>query len=79
MKLLIPLQILAATSAAAVLAGCSPAAPAKAAKDMTGEELKTELQRCKELGLKVYDDKACQAAQEESSARFFGRSKEPGS
>jgi conjugative transfer region protein TrbK len=58
--------------------GCGPPAPAKSAKEMTGEELNAEQQRCKALGLKVYEDKACRAAQQESNDRFLGKSKAPG-
>lgn len=74
MKRLIPLKILAAACVLGLI-GCSPAAPAKNAKDMSGEELQVEQQRCKELGLNAYEDKACGAAKDEQWDRFMGNDK----
>jgi len=73
------LLIFSCLSAAAGLSACDrvePAKPAPAA--MSSTELSTELDRCKQLGMKVYDDAACQAAQRERNNRFFKKSKEPG-
>lgn len=66
-----------AVAAVALLAGCDKVAP-KDPKAMTGVELTKELERCKQLGMKVYQDHACSVANKESFERFMGRSKEPG-
>ena len=64
--------------ASATLSACNRPEPAKAAPSaMSSADLATELERCKQLGLKVYDDAACQAAQKEDRARFLGDSKGP--
>lgn len=71
--------IFSCLSAAAALSACDrvePAKPKPAA--MSSTELSTELDRCKQLGMKVYDDAACQAAQRERNDRFFKKSTEPG-
>jgi conjugative transfer region protein TrbK len=73
------LLIFSCLSAATALSACGrvePAKPAPAA--MSSGQLSTELERCKQLGLKVYDDAACQAAQRERNDRFFKKSTEPG-
>lgn len=71
--------ILSAASTVAVLlvAGCDRTPPAQAPKEMTAPQLKTELERCKELGLKAYEDAGCKHAQQESNDRFLGKGKEP--
>jgi conjugative transfer region protein TrbK len=68
-----------AASFVAVLlaAGCDRTPAAQAPKEMSAPQLKTELERCKELGLKAYDDAGCKQAQQESNDRFLGKSKEP--
>ena len=59
------------------LSACNRPEPAKAAPSaMSSADLASELERCKKLGLKVYDDAACQAAQKERNDRFF-KKKEP--
>ena len=64
--------------AIAMLSACNRPEPAKAAPSaMSSADLASELERCKKLGLKVYDDAACQAAQKEDRARFLGDSKGP--
>ena len=71
--------ILLTSCAGAALSACDrvePAKPKPAA--MSSTELSTELDRCKQLGMKVYDDAACQAAQRERNDRFFKKSTEPG-
>ena len=58
--------------AIATLSACNRPEPAKAAPSaMSSADLASELDRCKKLGLKVYDDAACQAAQKERNDRFF--------
>jgi hypothetical protein len=71
--------ILSVASTVAVLlaAGCDGTPAAQASKDMSAPQLETELERCKELGLKAYDDAGCKQAQQESNDRFLGKSKEP--
>jgi conjugative transfer region protein TrbK len=71
-----------ATTAAVALAAltsisaCSRQGGAESAKAMSAPALSDELQRCKQLGLKSYDDAACRAAQQESNDRFYGRKRE---
>jgi conjugative transfer region protein TrbK len=73
------LLIISSFSAVTILSACNRAEPAKAAPAaMSSTQLSTELERCKQLGLKVYDDAACQAAQQERNDRFFKKSTEPG-
>lgn len=67
--------LLAVASLTACDRAVSTATPAK----MSGEQLSTEMQRCKALGLQAYDDRSCKAAQQESNDRFLGKSKEPAS
>lgn len=71
--------ILSAASTVALLlaAGCDRTPAAQAPKEMSTPQLKTELERCKELGLQAYDDAGCKEAQQESNDRFLGKSKEP--
>ena len=72
------LLIISSFSAITILSACNRAEPAKAASAaMSSTQLSTELERCKQLGLKVYDDAACQAAQKEDRARFLGTNKGP--
>lgn len=72
------LLIFSCLSAAAGLSACDRVEPAKPAPPtMSSTELSTELDRCKQLGMKVYDDAACQAAQKEDRARFLGTNKGP--
>jgi conjugative transfer region protein TrbK len=73
------LVLATATGALLALTACDRAAAPKQASEMTPANLSTELQRCKELGLKAYDDPKCKAAQQESNDRFLGTSKGPGS
>ena len=60
-----------------LLAACDRATSAKSPATMSPAELAAEQERCKQLGLKVYDDAACQAAQAEDRSRFLGTSREP--
>lgn len=72
------LLIFSCLSAVAGLSACDRVEPAKSAPAaMSSTELSTELDRCKQLGMKVYDDAACQAAQKEDRARFLGTNKGP--
>jgi conjugative transfer region protein TrbK len=41
---------------------------------MTGQQLDAEMQRCRALGLKSYDDPSCKAALQENRDRFLGKS-----
>jgi len=68
-------SVIASFAALASLSACSQET-AKAPAAMSSADLTTELERCKQLGLKVYDDAACQAAQKERNDRFF-KKKEP--
>ena len=68
---------LAVSTLALVLAGCDRPAPKPDPRTMKGVDLQTELRRCKELGLKAYDDADCKRAQQESNDRFLGKSSEP--
>lgn len=70
--------ILAATSMLG-LSACSKGAGKPPPQQMSGTDLTSELRRCKELGLKAYDDPSCKQAQRESNDRFLGKSKGPGS
>ena len=64
-------------AALATLSACNRPEPGKAAPSaMSSADLASEFERCKKLGLKVYDDAACQAAQKERNDRFF-KKKEP--
>lgn len=63
----------------ASLGACDRASTVSAPAKMSGAQLSTEMERCKGLGLKAYDDPGCKAAQQESNDRFLGKSKEPGS
>lgn len=65
-----------ALAAIAMLAGCGKVA-SKDPKAMTDAELTEELERCKGLGVKVYEDEACKAGQKERFDRFMGDSKGP--
>jgi len=67
------------TVAFLALTACDRVAAPKQASEMTPVTLSSELRRCKELGLKAYDDPKCKAAQQESNDRFLGTSKGPGS
>lgn len=69
-------RVLAITAALGLLGCGEPAAP-RAAGSMTDAQLKAELERCRGLGLKFYDDAACRAAQAARTDRFFGRPSEP--
>ena len=70
--------LVASLVAIATLSACNRQESAKAAPSaMSSADLASELERCKKLGLKVYDDAACQAAQKEDRARFLGDSKGP--
>jgi len=40
---------------------------------MNGQELDAEMQRCRALGLKSYDDPSCKAALQENRDRFLGK------
>ena len=72
------LLIISSFSTVALLSACDRGEPAKAPPAaMSAPQLSAELERCKQLGLKVYDDAACQAAQKEDRARFLGTSKGP--
>ena len=62
--------------ACAAMAGCGRQGAAENAKAMAAPALSSELQRCKQLGLKSYDDPGCRAAQQESNDRFYGRKRE---
>lgn len=73
------LLIISSFSTVALLSACGRAEPTKAPPAaMSAPQLSSELERCKQLGLKVYDDAACQAAQRERNDRFFKKSTEPG-
>lgn len=61
-----------AIAAMLALAGCSKASSSADPKAMTGPQLTDETHRCRDLGLKVYDDQQCQAAQREQQRRFLG-------
>jgi conjugative transfer region protein TrbK len=65
-----------ALTACATMAACSRQGVAENAKAMSAPTLSAELERCKELGLKSYDDASCRAAQQESNDRFYGRKRE---
>lgn len=67
----------ASTVALSLAAGCDRDPSAQAPKEMSAPQLKTALERCKELGLKAYDDAGCKQAQQESNDRFLGKSREP--
>lgn len=58
------------------LAACDggPATPAPA--EMTDARLDEELQRCRGLGLRTYDDAACRQAQVERTKRFYAKRSE---
>jgi conjugative transfer region protein TrbK len=60
----------------AALTSCGRGAASETAKAMTAPTLSAELARCKQLGLKSYDDAGCRAAQQESNDRFYGRKRE---
>ncbi len=65
-----------AALAVAGLAACGrgPATPAPA--EMTDARLNEELQRCRTLGLKTYDDLVCRQAQAERTKRFYAKPSE---
>ena len=65
-----------ALAACATMSACSRQSAAEDAKAMSAPALSSELQRCKQLGLKSYDDAGCRAAQQESNDRFYGRKRE---
>jgi conjugative transfer region protein TrbK len=72
------LSVIASLVAVASLSACDRQQAAKTqSAAMSSSNLDAELERCKQLGLKVYEDAACQAAQKEDRARFLGSSKEP--
>ena len=72
------ISIITSFAVIATLSGCDRQQPVKTSPAaMSSADLSAELERCKKLGLKVYDDVACQAAQKEDRARFLGNSKEP--
>ena len=58
------------------LLGCSRSNVSDRAKppaQMNGQELDAEMQRCRALGLKSYDDPSCKAALQENRDRFLGK------
>lgn len=55
------------------LAGCGPQANPHSAAKMSDAALNLELQRCRGLGLKSYDDPSCRAARQAQTDRFFGK------
>lgn len=60
--------------AALVIAGitaCDRRTATLAPADMTDARLNQELQHCRELGLKSYDDAMCRQAQAERTRRFY--------
>jgi conjugative transfer region protein TrbK len=65
-----------AVAACAAMVACSRQGAAEGAKAMSAPALSSELERCKQLGLKSYDDAGCRAAQQESNDRFYGRKRE---
>ena len=69
------LTFTAVVSAALVLSACSKAASSAEPKSMTGAQLSDETRRCRDLGLKAYDDPSCKRAQQESNDRFYGTGK----
>ena len=68
-----------AAVAVLALSGCGERQAAADAKQMNGQQLASERDRCRDLGLKAYDDPACKAAQQERQDRFLGKTKGPGS
>ena len=66
-------SLVAATLA---LSACSKVARSADPKTMTGPQLSDETRRCRDLGLKAYDDPACKRAQQESNDRFYGTRQE---
>jgi len=68
---------LAIFGCAGALLGCSRSDvsdQAKPSAQMTGQQLDAEMQRCRALGLKSYDDPSCKAALQENRDRFLGKS-----
>lgn len=63
-------------AAALALSACSRSASSADPKAMTGPQLVDETRRCRDLGLKAYDDPACKRAQQESNDRFYGDRRE---
>ena len=59
------------------LVGCDRGAVRLAPTHMTDPQLNQELQRCRGLGLKFYDDKECRKAQKERTRRFYAKPSEP--
>lgn len=69
--------VMLATLALMSLSACERSTSKPSPKQMSGVDLSAELRRCKELGLKAYDDPSCKRAQQESNDRFLGKSPEP--
>ena len=69
---------LALLALAVCLEGCKPAVPAASGAGLSEERLGAELRRCRDLGLKAYDDPTCRAAQAERTRRFFAKPSEAG-
>lgn len=53
------------------LAACDRGPATLAPADMSGAGLNQELQRCRGLGLRTYDDPVCRRAHEERTKRFY--------
>lgn len=65
--------------AAVVLIGlvaCDRDAASPAPPQMSDRQLTRELERCRGLGLKVYDDDPCRKAQQERTRRFYAKPSE---
>jgi conjugative transfer region protein TrbK len=69
----------ASTVVVLLAAGCdrSPPAAKEAPKAMSGAELVQERDRCRDLGLRANDDRACKAVLQERRDRFLGKDKDP--
>ncbi|WP_419720765.1 putative entry exclusion protein TrbK-alt [Phenylobacterium aquaticum] len=60
--------------AAVSMCGCSRSSTASTTPAVHSQlDLSNEQERCRRLGLKVYDDAACQDLQAETRARFLGK------
>lgn len=55
--------------------GCSRPGAADDPKTMDAPSLSSELKRCRDLGLKSYEDANCKAAIQENRERFLGKSR----
>jgi conjugative transfer region protein TrbK len=64
--------VLIALGAICTLPGCEPQA-AKSAAASPAAPTETEQERCRKLGLKVYQDDACQAERKAEQDRFLGK------